>query len=49
MNSRQEPSNHFPRVEKLVEIGSAAKRDIGDIHLTRYARRFANRRKYKED
>lgn len=36
-NSGQEPENHFPRVEKLVEIGSGAKRDIGDIHLSRYA------------
>jgi DNA-damage-inducible protein D len=36
-NSGQEPDNHFPRMEKLVEIGSGAKRDIGDIHLSRYA------------
>lgn len=36
-NSGQEPENHFPRVEKLVEIGSGAKRDIGDINLSRYA------------
>lgn len=36
-NSGQEPNDHFPRVEKLVEIGSRAKRDIGDIHLSRYA------------
>lgn len=36
-NSGQEPDDHFPRVEKLVEIGSGAKRDIGDIHLSRYA------------
>ncbi|MDD4385852.1 MAG: DNA damage-inducible protein D [Bacteroidales bacterium] len=36
-NSGQEPEDHFPRVEKLVEIGSGAKRDIGDIHLSRYA------------
>lgn len=36
-NSGQEPNDHFPRVEKLVEIGSGAKRDIGDIQLSRYA------------
>ena len=27
-NSGQEPEDHFPRVEKLVTIGSGAKRDI---------------------
>lgn len=36
-NSFQEPEDHFPRVEKLVKIGSGAKRDIGDIQLSRYA------------
>lgn len=36
-NSGQEPEDHFPHVEKLVKIGSGAKRDIGDIHLSRYA------------
>jgi DNA-damage-inducible protein D len=36
-NSGHNPDDHFPRVEKLVEIGSGAKRDIGDIHLSRYA------------
>jgi DNA-damage-inducible protein D len=36
-NSGQEPSDHFPRVEKMVQIGSGAQRDIGDINLTRYA------------
>ena len=36
-NSFQEPEDHFPRVEKLVKIGSGAKRDVGDIQLSRYA------------
>jgi len=36
-NSGQEPEDHFPRMEKMVEIGSRAQRDIGDIHLSRYA------------
>ena len=36
-NSGQEPNDHFPRVENMVEIGSGAKRDIGDIHLSSYA------------
>ncbi len=36
-NSGQEPENHFPRVGKMVDIGSGAKRDVGDLHLTRYA------------
>ncbi len=35
--SGQEPDNHFPRIEKLVKIGSGAKRNIGDIQLSRYA------------
>lgn len=36
-NSNQNPENHFPRVEKLVTIGSDAVRDIGDLNLSRYA------------
>jgi DNA-damage-inducible protein D len=36
-NSGIEPEDHFPRVEKLVTIGSGAKRNIGDIYLSRYA------------
>lgn len=36
-NSGQEPNDHFPRVEKLIDLPKSAKRDIGDIHLTRYA------------
>jgi DNA-damage-inducible protein D len=37
LNSKQEPNDHFLRVGKMVEIGSGAKRDVGDIHLSRYA------------
>ncbi len=36
-NSGQKPDDHFPRVEKMVEIGSGAMRDIGDLNLSRYA------------
>lgn len=36
-NSNQNPDDHFPRVEKLVPIGSDAVRDIGDLNLSRYA------------
>ena len=36
-NSGQSVQDHFPRMEKMVEIGSGAQRDIGDLHLTRYA------------
>jgi DNA-damage-inducible protein D len=36
-NSGQDIDDHFPRMEKMVELGSGAKRDIGDLHLSRYA------------
>lgn len=32
-SSGQDPENHFPRVEILVEIGSGAKRDSGDLQI----------------
>ncbi|MGZ3756610.1 MAG: DNA damage-inducible protein D [Mucilaginibacter sp.] len=36
-NSGQNPDDHFPRVENMVKIGSGASRDVGDLHLSRYA------------
>ncbi len=36
-NSGQKPNDHFPRVEKLIDLPKGAKRNIGDIHLSRYA------------
>ncbi|MBM2813957.1 MAG: DNA-damage-inducible protein family protein [Ignavibacteria bacterium] len=36
-NSGYNDLDHFPRMEKLVDIGSGAKRDIGDLYLSRYA------------
>ena len=36
-NSAQSVQDHFPRVEKMVSIGSGATRDIGDLDLSRYA------------
>jgi len=36
-NSEQEIDDHFPRVAKMVTIGSGVQRDIGDLHLSRYA------------
>ena len=36
-NGSQEPDDHFPRVEKTINMPKGAQRDIGDLHLTRYA------------
>ena len=36
-NADENVANHFPQVEKLVEIGSGAFRPLVDILLTRYA------------
>ncbi|MBN8835742.1 MAG: DNA damage-inducible protein D [Sphingobacteriia bacterium] len=36
-NSGFEVLDHFPRVEKLIDLPKGAKRDVGDLHLTRYA------------
>ncbi len=36
-NSNIDASNHFVRVNKMVSLGSEAKRTINDIALTRYA------------
>jgi len=36
-NAGQEPSDHFPRMEKTINLPKGAKRDIGDLHLSRYA------------
>jgi len=36
-NSGFEVLDHFPHVEKMVQIGSGALKDVGDLHLSRYA------------
>jgi DNA-damage-inducible protein D len=36
-NSGQKPADHFPRMEKMINLPKGAKRDIGDLHLSRYA------------
>jgi DNA-damage-inducible protein D len=36
-SSKQEPSDHFVDVNKMVKLGSQAGREISDIKLTRYA------------
>ena len=36
-NVKQEVADHFRDVTKMVDVGSGAKREVGDIKLTRYA------------
>ena len=36
-NSGQSVSDHFPRVGKMITLAKGATRDIGDLHLSRYA------------
>ncbi|MBN8635883.1 MAG: DNA damage-inducible protein D [Anaerolineae bacterium] len=36
-NSRNDPANHFTEASKMVAIGSDAKREVEDMHLSRYA------------
>jgi DNA-damage-inducible protein D len=36
-NASQEPDDHFPRVEKMINLPKGAQRNIGDLHLSRYA------------
>jgi len=35
--SGQSIADHFPRVGKMIQLAKGATRDIGDLHLTRYA------------
>jgi len=36
-NSNIEPSDHFIKINKMVGLGSGAKREVDDIAMTRYA------------
>lgn len=36
-NSGHDPDHHFMEAHKLVSLGSDAKREIEDVHLSRYA------------
>lgn len=36
-NSGQSVPDHFPRMEKMIDLPKGAKRNIGDLQLTRYA------------
>lgn len=36
-NAKNDITDHFPDVRKMVDVGSGAKREVGDIKLTRYA------------
>ncbi|HEY5326636.1 MAG TPA: BRO family protein [Mucilaginibacter sp.] len=36
-NASQAPDDHFPRMEKMINLPKGAQRNIGDLHLSRYA------------